>query len=114
VKLLSEKNFNLDFEKSIQALQSYVANLDHLHLSFDMDVFLGDDLAVNLPHENGMSINMVMKILDEIKLPNSLSVDLVELNSSRGNFEQTKKLAQDVLLKILNKNSSSMGYNVDD
>ncbi len=111
VQVVSEADWQADFEKSRQKVQAFIDRFPHLHLTFDLDVVAGKadkkeptsgDWAVNLPYEKGLPLTLVEKIWSSLNLPKQINLDVVEYNDARNNnCGETLKLARKVIKNML-------------
>lgn len=111
MQVISGADWQTDFEKSRQKVQSFIDRFAHLHLTFDLDVVAGKadkkvatsgDWAVNLPYEGGLPLVLVEKIWSSLNLPKQMNLDVVEYNDARtSKCQETLKLARKVLKSVL-------------
>lgn len=86
-----------------KSLKKYVSQFDHLHVSFDIDVFAKKFVrATGTPSKAGLSPAEVLPLLKIINKAKSLSVDLIEVNPDKRDYRQTVKMAQKVLTELAN------------
>lgn len=88
--------------KFTKNLDQFLNNIDHLHLSIDIDAFSHTFAPATGMHiANGLEPLDVFPVLEILKDVDSLSVDLVEVNPVKKCNEKTVKLAQELLLRVL-------------
>jgi len=79
-------------------------NTNGVHISYDMDV-IDPTFApgVSVPAVNGINISEAMEIVDELIKNKDLikSIDLVEYNPTKDIDDKTKKIALDILKKVI-------------
>ncbi len=88
--------------QSINSLKEFIKKHNHIHISFDVDVF-DKNLApaTGTPAKNGFGKNEIFEILEIVKKAKSLTLDIAEVNPRKKGAEQTIKIAQEVILKLL-------------
>jgi arginase len=83
-------------------LQAWLQQFDHIHLSFDVDVFNQSLVpATGTPNPDGYSRDQVFQLLAAFQQLPSLSLDLVEVNPLKPGADRTTTLAQQVLEYLL-------------
>lgn len=89
-------------DKNLDKLKESMDDKKHIHLSIDVDAFDHSYAPATGMHiENGLTPNEVFKVLDVFKQSHSISVDLVEVNPMLRGQEQTVKLAQEIIMRVL-------------
>ncbi len=103
IQVLSGKMWDKDLISTIMLLKSFVHNMDHIHISFDIDVLNASLVsATGTPAANGLELNLVIDILNIIKKnATSYSFDLVEVNPAKPESERTIAVAQQILNTIV-------------
>ena len=90
-----------DRQKVINKVNNFVNRFEHIHVSFDIDVFdISLASATGTPSRDGLFKNDIYFILD-ILSKKEISVDLVELNPKKIGSRSTIELAQEVLLRLI-------------
>lgn len=85
-------------------LKDFIQRFEHLHISFDIDVFNSALVtATGIKNPNGLMMDEIDEIISVVNIfkPKSYSIDLVEVNPSKGGIEKTSEIAQNVLIKLL-------------
>jgi arginase len=80
------QNYNMLIINSFLEIQNWIEYFDKIHISFDMDCLDPSIFSfVNTPVKNGLLLEDIFPVLQEIKKNNKLlSVDLVEYNPDKG------------------------------
>lgn len=86
----------------VNAVERMVKNLDHIHLSFDVDG-IDDTLSpgTGIPAKNGLLSEHYIPIVEACKKARSISLDVVEVNHKKDIASKSRRIAQDVILRIL-------------
>ena len=93
-----QKNPNLVKKK----LERFMKLFEHLHISFDIDVFDGSLVkATGTPSKSGLLTRDVYPLLTILAKHKNISIDLVEVNPKKEGSKNTIKLARDVLTRLL-------------
>ncbi len=97
------KIFQVDKLKEAKAeLKEMVEKLDHIHISFDMDIFNSKIVdATTCPSPRGLFEKDVMPLLKVLSYSDSLSIDLVEVIPNKDKDGKVVKLAQKILNTLL-------------
>lgn len=99
---ISSDDLSKDRQKSLSRVKEFIERFDHIHISFDIDVFNRKFVsATGTPAENGLQPKEVFDILDVLALVKRKSIDLVEVNPRKKNSQSTVEIAQKVLLKLI-------------
>jgi arginase len=99
----SEDDLLQDFDFAKQWCRSFVSKYDHIHVSFDIDVFDREFApATGTPAPDGLDPSHVFPLLNEFSRAKSISVDLAEVNPTKDGAEETILIAQRVLETLLN------------
>lgn len=99
----SEDDLLADFEFAVQFVKSYISKFDHIHVSFDIDVFDAQFApATGTPAPDGLDPSHVFPLLEVLSKSKSISMDLVEVNPHKKGAETTIDLGQKVIETILN------------
>lgn len=88
-------------ESALMNLDQYVNNYPHIYLGIDIDAF--DESiapATGIPAKSGLLVEDVIEVLDYMK-KYVVTIDLVEVNPKKKGAEKTVKLAQELLLSLL-------------
>lgn len=84
-------------------LQKWSQQFDHLHLSFDVDVFNSKLVsATGTPNPKGMNLKEVIPFLHMFANHPGLSISLVEVNPAKDGATQTLEIAHQVLQILIN------------
>lgn len=101
---ISSNDLSKDRQKSLSRVKVFVERFDHIHISFDIDVFNREFVsATGTPAENGLGSDEVFEVLDLLERIKNKSIDLVEVNPRKENSQTTVEMAQKVLLKLTGK-----------
>lgn len=91
-----------DFESARGHVRSLVSQYDHIHVSFDIDVFdVALAPATGTPAPDGLDPAQVFPLLEEFAKAKHLSMDLVEVNPRKPGAGRTIALAQKVIETLL-------------
>ena len=92
------QDHNMLFVEKIDEIKKWMNNFDRIHISFDMDSLDPSVFSsVNTPVYNGLELEEVYMVFDEIKKSNKLlSVDLVEYNP-------LQSINNEIIIEILEK-----------
>ncbi len=86
----------------MREVKAFVETADYLHISFDIDVFDKTVApATGIPANKGLLKEDVFPLLEIISKHPNFSFDLCEVNPKKEGAEQTIKLAQEILSKVL-------------
>ncbi len=92
IRVLNEQAWQDNFELCKQEVEMFMKKFGHIHVTFDLDVVKGEsdqkrsgsgNWAVNLPYENGFSVDLIKKIWENLRWPMGTSLDVVEYNDAR-------------------------------
>lgn len=85
----------LNLEKLKQEIRQYIASVDHIYLTIDMDAFPAAQVpGVSAPAARGIPMEVVEPLLDEIKSSGKLRLfDLAELNPDYDIDQRSAKVA---------------------
>lgn len=98
----SEEQLLQDFSFVQRYVHSFVSKYDHVHISFDIDVFDRQFAsATGTPAPNGLDPSHIFPLLTELSQAKSISVDLVEVNPQKAEPQMTIELGQRVIETIL-------------
>lgn len=87
---------------AIKEIQQFVRKFEHLHITFDVDVFHKSlVMATGTPAPDGWMKKDIFSILSALKTHPSFSFDLVEVNPKKPYPEHTILLAQETLRLML-------------
>lgn len=102
IDIWSEDDLLADFTFAKQWCRSFVSKYDHVHVSFDIDVFDAQFApSTGTPAPDGLDPTHVFPLLKELSRAKSISMDLVEVNPLKGDAESTILLGQRVLETLL-------------
>lgn len=91
-----------DFDFANQYIRSFVSKYDHIHVSFDIDVFDAQFApATGTPAPDGLDPDHVFPLLETLSKAKHLSMDLVEVNPQKNGAETTIDMAQKVIETLL-------------
>lgn len=94
---ISQKNLN----DSVQILSNFVRKFDHLHITFDIDVFKSKLVkATGTPNPNGLEENDVFRLFDLLLKSKSLSIDIVEYNLNLDADGKTLKMIKKIIDRL--------------
>ncbi len=102
IRTIDRNEIKKDVEVVQEEIRQYCSRFQHLHISFDIDVFDKTIVsATGTPSEAGLFEEDIFPIL-HILPKTHISVDLVEVNPRKPNALTTIELGQKVLHAILN------------
>ncbi|MFO0703932.1 MAG: arginase family protein [Patescibacteria group bacterium] len=102
VDVWSEDDLLADFEFAKHHIKAFVSKYDHIHVSFDIDVFDAQFApATGTPAPDGLDPSHVFPLLEMLSKAKSLSMDLVEVNPQKNGAESTIDLGQKVIETLL-------------
>jgi arginase len=89
---------------NLDQITEFVKKFEYIHVSFDVDS-LDQSIfpATGIPAKNGLVVDNVLPILEIIKTHPKFSFDLAEFNPKKDGADQSKKIAQQILLSVLKK-----------
>jgi arginase len=91
-------------ERFVTEVLEFIMSLQHLHVSFDIDVFDKSIApATGIPAKEGFLWEDIKPILEIIANHPSFSFDLCEVNPAKAGAGKTIKLAQEIIRTILKK-----------
>jgi len=103
IRNINVSEFDKDKENVLSEINHFLKSYQHIHINFDIDVFHRSvSSATGLPEDGRWFKEQIFTILDLIANHKSISLDLVEINPKKEGAEKTIKLAQDILLKLIN------------
>lgn len=107
IQKISHSDFFHQDEAVYYVLQQFLNAFTHIHINFDIDVFDKSIApATGAPNPNeGFHKEEVFSLLGVIKKHPSWSFDLCEVNPQKRGGEPTVKLAQELLLFLLNQDN---------
>ncbi|MEI6326825.1 MAG: arginase family protein [Candidatus Roizmanbacteria bacterium] len=98
----SKSDIIADPESALSHVRSLVSQYDHIHVSFDIDVFDARLApATGTPAPDGLDPEHVFPLLEEFAEAKNISVDLVEVNPHKPGAGKTIELAQKVIETLL-------------
>ncbi len=102
IKIISRENLKLQRQKTLKIFNDFINNFEYLHVSFDTDVLDKSIFsATGIPAENGFMLNEIMQFIDIISKHKKLSFDIAEFNPYKKGSIKSKKICQQILLKVL-------------
>jgi arginase len=107
VEAITSSRLQTDLEGVSQELTELLQRVDHLHISFDIDVFAASLVpGTGTPNPKGMLPNEIWPLISLLRTPLHLtqatySVDLVEYNPRRDQKDKTLQLSLEVLERLL-------------
>lgn len=105
---ISSDDLAKDRQRSLSQVKKFVEKFDHIHISFDIDVFNRELVsATGTPAEDGLQPDEVFDVLDAIAGIRQKSIDLVEVNPHKENSQSTIEIAQKVLLRLTGSEQSN-------
>jgi len=88
--------------KSLKIVENFVKEFDHIHISFDVDVFKKEIVsATTTPSQKGFEKKDIFDILKIIRESKSLTLDVAEVNPSKKGAAETIKIAQEIISIVL-------------
>lgn len=108
VRRISTQSLQENAAGDFQYLQEFCQRFQHIHVSFDIDVFQGQLVpGTGTPNQKGLATNEVWPLVDEIVAATqekTLSLDLVEFNPRRDVQQKTLNLSIEVIKKFIDSN----------
>lgn len=102
IKTISRQNLVLDNKKTLKTFKDFINNFKYLHVSFDGDVLDKSIFsATGIPAQKGFMLNEIIQFIDLISKHPNLSFDISEFNPYKKGALESKKICQQILLKIL-------------
>ncbi|MEK7168796.1 MAG: arginase family protein [Patescibacteria group bacterium] len=104
IKTISRENFISDNKKTLKIFKNFINNFQYLHVSFDGDVLDKNEfMATGIPADKGFMLQEIMQFIDLLSKHTNLSFDISEFNPYKDKDNKSKKVCQEILLKIINK-----------
>ncbi len=101
-KVIESDYMKKDKTNSLKAVEDFVGKFDHIHISFDVDVFKKEIVsATTTPSQKGFEKDDIFDILKTIKQAKSLTLDVAEVNPSKKGAKETIKIAQEIITTVL-------------
>lgn len=98
----SASTIQSDMQFAVEHLRAFVSHYDHIHVSFDVDVFDREHVsATGTPAQSGLHPDLVFPLLQVLSHVPSLSIDLVEVNPTKSDAQQTVAIAQRTIEALL-------------
>ncbi len=100
-KVVSPTDLKKNKKESVDLMKRFVQYFDFIYFAVDIDGF--DESiapATGIPAKEGILLDDIAEIFREVK-KKRFSVDMVEVNPKKNGAEKTVKLAQDILLRLL-------------
>lgn len=108
IRCISGSDIRNSRKKTIQKVKEFIHQFEHLHISFDIDVFAAALApATGTPNPNGLHLEDIFPILEILTNHPDISIDLVEVNPQKVGSAKTIKLAQTVLIRLLRHDTIS-------
>lgn len=107
VEAITSTRLQTDLEGVSQDLTELLQRVDHLHITFDIDVFAASLVpGTGTPNPKGMLPNEIWPLISMLRTPLHLtqatySVDLVEYNPRRDQKDKTLLLSLEVLERLV-------------
>jgi len=102
IKIISRENLKLQRQKTLKIFNDFINNFEYLHVSFDTDVLdKSIFFATGIPAENGFMLSEIMQFIDIISKHKKLSFDIAEFNPYKKGSIKSKRICQQILLKVL-------------
>lgn len=103
IKTISRENLVSDNKKTLKIFKNFINNFKYLHVSFDGDVLDKSVFkATGIPAEKGFMLEEIMQFIDLISKHSNLSFDISEFNPYKDKDNRSKKVCQEILLRIIN------------
>ncbi len=102
IDVWGSQDIERDPAQTLAHLRAFISHYDHIHVSFDIDVFdrtLAP--ATGTPAPNGLSEKQVFPLLEVLSQAKRMSIDLVEVNPKKPGAAQTIALGQRVIETLL-------------
>jgi|SRR3989344_1213636 len=101
-KVIESDDMKNSREKSLKIVEEFVNKFNHIHISFDVDVFKKEIVsATTTPSQKGFEKKEIFDILEIIKRAKSLTLDVAEVNPSKKGAAQTIKITQEIITTVL-------------
>lgn len=102
IRNIRQEEFTKNKQMVLLEIEKFLYRFEHIHINFDIDVFdRSVSEATGLPEDGKWFKEEIFAILDLISRKENISIDLVEINPKKEGAEKTVKLAQEILLKLL-------------
>ena len=102
IKIISRENLKLQRQKTLKIFNDFINNFEYLHVSFDTDVLDKSIFsATGIPAENGFMLSEIMQFINIISKHKKLSFDIAEFNPYKKGSIKSKRICQQILLKVL-------------
>ena len=102
IKIISRENLKLQRQKTLKIFNDFINNFEYLHVSFDTDVLdKSIFFATGIPAENGFMLSEIMQFINIISKHKKLSFDIAEFNPYKKGSIKSKRICQQILLKVL-------------
>ena len=89
-------------QNTAEAVAQWAAQYEHLHISFDIDVFSQSiSPATGTPNKNGFTLQQVQVFLRALRSHPSFSLDIVEFNPKKKGAEQSLELIGEVFFELV-------------
>jgi arginase len=87
---------------SAQEVLTWTKNFNHLHISFDIDVFSQRLVsATGTPNPDGFNLEQVMIFLEAVKNHPSISLDIVEFNPKKEGYLESLEIIKKVFTTLI-------------
>jgi arginase len=102
IDVWSGDDLSRDPTHALAHLRAFITQYDHIHVSFDIDVFERTLApATGTPAPNGLSEEHVFPLLEALSHARHMSIDLVEVNPEKPGAQKTIALGQRVIETLL-------------
>lgn len=102
IDIWSGDDLSRDPTHALAHLRAFITQYDHIHVSFDIDVFERTLApATGTPAPNGFSEEHVFPLLEVLSHAKNISIDLVEVNPEKPGAQKTIALGQRVIETLL-------------
>jgi|SRR3989338_3078065 len=102
IQIINRSNFLNNIHSVKNRLKIFLSRFNHAHISFDVDVFDKSIVkATGTPSKFGLLKKEIYPLLSVLSEHKNISIDLVEVNPKKNDFDKTLITARDVLAKLL-------------
>jgi len=97
-----QKDIDKDRKAFERKLKDFIASFEHIHVSFDIDVFDRSIApATGTPPREGFKLKIILNLLLTTVNSDSNTYDLVEVNAKKVGVKKTLNIATDILKAVL-------------
>ena len=98
IQIINKSDISRDAALIKNVLRDFVMRFDHLHISFDIDVFDKSVVkATGTPSKHGLLEEDIFPLLEVLSEHKEISIDLVEVNPKKEGGKQTVEIAREII-----------------